>query len=58
MKRIQYKFTGFCSESSRYFSFQLQHQRTAKQEPHIRVQMRTAILSHVQFNSSTTDIQK
>jgi hypothetical protein len=58
MKKIQYKFTGFCSKGSWYCSFQLQHQRIAKHEPHIQVQMCTAILSHVQFNSSRTDIQK
>jgi hypothetical protein len=58
MKRTEYNFTGFDFEDSWYCSFQLQHQRSGKHEPHIRVRMYTAILSHIRFNSITNDIQK
>jgi hypothetical protein len=56
MKRREYNFTGFGFEDSWYCSFQLQHQRSGKHEPHIRVRMYTAILSHIRFNSITNDI--
>jgi hypothetical protein len=56
MKMREYNFKGFGFEDSLNYSFQLQHQRSGKHEPHIRVRMYTTILSHIRFNSITNDI--